>query len=97
MASHPLLQSHVEGDGEPDERIDLFQMVRKGEPNPCTFVVDENGFNSDDVLKVVTVDGNSRDALEASWKEAFNRDLDDGSWCNVENWSIVEGGVSSSP
>ena len=37
--THPLLRSHVQGDGEPDERIDLFQMVRKGEPNPCTFVV----------------------------------------------------------
>lgn len=92
IASHPLLQARVEGDGEPDERIDLFQMVRKGEPNPCTFVVDEQqNIFSKDVLKVVTVDGNSRDALEASWKEAFARDLDDGSWCNVETgplWKV---------
>lgn len=92
MASHPLLQARVEGDGEPEERIDLFQMVRKGEPNPCTFVVDEESeFTSKDVLKVVNVNGTTRDALEASWKEAFNRDLDDGSWCNVETgpmWKV---------
>jgi len=92
ISSHPLLQARVEGDGEPEERIDLFQMVRKGEPNPCTFVVDdEQGFTSMDVLKVVNVDGTSREALEASWKAAFNRDLDDGSWCNVETgplWKV---------
>lgn len=92
MASHPLLRARVEGNGEPDERIDLFQMVRKGEPNPCTFVVDEDTeLSSKNVLKVVNVDGSTREALEASWKSSFVRDLDDGSWCNVETgplWKV---------
>ena len=93
ITSHPLLQAHVQGDGEPDERIDLFQMVRKGEPNPCTFVVnEENMFTSKDVLTVVNVDENDgRQALDTSWKGAFHRDLDDGSWCNVETgplWKV---------
>ena len=42
MAAHPLLRCHVEGDGEPEKRIDLFQMVRQGDNHPCTFVVDDN-------------------------------------------------------
>lgn len=29
MQTHPLLRAKIVGDGEPDERIDLFQMVRK--------------------------------------------------------------------
>lgn len=91
ISSHPLLRCHVEGEGEPDQRIDLFKMVRKGEPDPCTFVAGENDFSSENVLTVVNVDGNDRDALEGSWKEAFHRDLDDGSWCNVKTgplWKV---------
>lgn len=91
ISSHPLLRCHVEGEGEPDERIDLFKMVRKGEPDPCTFVAGDNDFTSENVLTVVNVDGDDRDALEASWKEAFHRDLDDGSWCNVKTgplWKV---------
>jgi hypothetical protein len=91
IMSHPLLRCHVEGDGEPDERIDLFNMVRKGEPNPCTFVSPTSSFTSDDVLSVVQVDGNDRAAIDSSWKTAFNKDLDDGSWCCVEKgplWKV---------
>ena len=83
IISHPLLRCHVEGDGEPDERIDLFQMVRKGDPNPCTFVSPESSFTSKNVLSVVIVDGNDRSAIDSSWKTAFQKDLDNGSWCNV--------------
>lgn len=81
MDTHPLLRCHVEGDGEPDERIDLFQMVRKGEPNPCTFVApNEKTFSSKDVLRVVDVDGTDSDALAKSWQDNFSTDIDDGSW-----------------
>ena len=81
MDTHPLLRCHVEGDGEPDERIDLFQMVRKGEPNPCTFVApNEKTFTSKDVLRVVDVDGTDTDALAKSWQDNFSTDIDDGSW-----------------
>jgi len=81
MDTHPLLRCHVEGDGEPDERIDLFQMVRKGEPNPCTFVApSEKTFTSKDVLRVVDVDGTDTDALAKSWQDNFSTDIDDGSW-----------------
>jgi hypothetical protein len=91
MAAHPLLHCKIEGDGEPDARIDLLKMVRKGEPNPCTFVSKNGMFSADDVVKVVEVDGNDRLALDKSWQVAFNRDLDDGSWCNVESsplWKV---------
>ncbi len=91
MQAHPLLQCIVEGDGEPSERIDLFQMVRKGEPNPCTFVSRPGTFSSKDVLAIVDVDGSDRMSLDASWKAAFNKDLDDGSWCKVETtplWKV---------
>ncbi len=81
MDTHPLLRCRVEGNGEPSERIDLFQMVRKGEPNPCTFVSpDKKTFTSKDVLHVVDVNGSDIDALETSWKGNFIHDLDDGSW-----------------
>ncbi len=81
MDTHPLLRCHVEGDGEPDERIDLMQMVRKGEPNPCRFVSPAaRTFGSQDVLRVVDVGGNDEEALEMSWKTNFENDLDDGSW-----------------
>jgi hypothetical protein len=91
MQAHPLLQCTVQGDGEPEERIDLFQMVRKGEPNPCTFVSRPGTFSSKDVLSIVDVAGSDRRALDASWQSNFNRDLDDGSWCNVEStplWKV---------
>ena len=80
MDTHPLLRCHVEGDGEPDERIDLFKMVRKGEPNPCTFVApNANPFSASDVLEVVNIEGDDED-LRRSWQENFNNDIDDGSW-----------------
>mmetsp|Transcript_16373 Transcript_16373/g.32944 ORF Transcript_16373/g.32944 Transcript_16373/m.32944 type:complete len:1012 (-) Transcript_16373:229-3264(-) len=81
MDTHPLLRCHVEGDGEPDERIDIMQMVRKGDPNPCRFVSPAvRTFSSQDVLRVVDVSGNDAEALEKSWKTNFISDLDDGSW-----------------
>lgn len=74
MRSHPMLRVKVIGDGEPSERIDLFQMVRKGEPSPLTFQETEVGvFKADDVLSVVDVEN---DDIDASWKERFNYDLD---------------------
>ena len=95
MASHPLLRCHVEGDGEPTKRIDLFQMVREGEPNPCTFVcppVGEAAFSSKDVLSVVEVEGEGREALDSSWKSKFTMNLDSGAdWCNAETgplWKV---------
>lgn len=87
MAAHPLLRCHIEGDGEPDERIDLFQMVRKGEPNPTTFVSSgPTEFTSQDVLQVfdVLTDDDDRIALDASWRTTFGKDIDDGSWCTPE-------------
>mmetsp|Transcript_10295 Transcript_10295/g.24687 ORF Transcript_10295/g.24687 Transcript_10295/m.24687 type:complete len:981 (+) Transcript_10295:67-3009(+) len=84
MKAHPLLRCKIEGDGEPDERIDLFQMVRKGDPTPCTFVSKADTFSATDVLRTVDVDGSDRASLDKSWQSAFNRDLDDGSWCDVE-------------
>jgi hypothetical protein len=91
MQAHPLLQCTIEGDGEPEERIDLFQMVRKGEPNPCTFVSKPGTFSSKNVVNIVDIDGADRSDLDASWQVAFNRDLDDGSWCTVEKtplWKV---------
>ena len=77
MAAHPLLKSHVQGDGEPENRIDLFQMVREGDPNPTIFVAP----TGTTTLPPDTVSFISTDNLEQSWKTAFGRDLDDGSWC----------------
>jgi hypothetical protein len=91
MIAHPLLRCKIEGDGEPEKRIDLMKMVRKGEPNPCTFVSSPGQFSADDVLKVVDVPGSDRAALDASWQESFNRDLDDGSWYKADSsplWKI---------
>ena len=95
MASHPLLRCFVQGDGEPTKRIDLFNMVREGEPNPCTFVcppAEETGFSSKNVLSVIDVDGTGRDALDSSWKSRFASNLDSGSdWCDVEKgplWKV---------
>jgi hypothetical protein len=84
--AHPLLRARVEGDGEPHKRIDLFQMVRSGDPSPPTFVVrddDNKEFDVDSVLRVATVPTESD--LEASWKAAMQRDLDDSSWCRVRD------------
>jgi hypothetical protein len=96
IASHPLLRCYVKGDGEPTKRIDLFEMVREGEPNPCTFVCppanEENSFSSKDVLSVIDVDGDDRDALDSSWKSKFASNLDNGSdWCDVKKgplWKV---------
>ena len=52
LRAHPLLRSHVRGSGEPDERIDLFRMVRKGNPDPETFVSPpfvDGGDDDDDI------------------------------------------------
>ena len=92
MAAHPLLNARVEGDGEPEKRIDLMQMVRKGDPNPCTFVMDtQSPFSVDQVLTVY----NSLDdeaELTQQWQNTFVQDLDDdGSWCNTESgplWKV---------
>lgn len=83
MQAHPLLHCRVDGDGEPDKRIDLFQMVRQGEPNPCTFVSEPNLFSALDVLKVIDVPSTDREALDQSWQKSFNKNLDDGSWCDA--------------
>ena len=92
MAAHPLLRCRIEGDGEPDERIDLFQMVRKGEPNPTTFRSTGPGeFEAKDVLSVVEVPSETREDLDNSWKKTFEKDIDDGSWCNVDQgplWKV---------
>jgi hypothetical protein len=91
MAAHPLLLCKIEGDGEPEKRIDLLNMVRKGETDPCTFVSKPHQFSADNVLKVVDVPGSDRAALDASWQESFVRDLDDGSWCEVDSsplWKV---------
>lgn len=81
MDTHPMLRCHVEGDGEPTERIDAFQMVRKGDPNPCTFVAPAvRPFDSSDVLSVIDIPEADVDKLEKSWKANFARDIDDGSW-----------------
>ena len=83
MEAHPLLRATIEGDGEPDERIDLFQMVRKGDNSPCTFVA-EAKFGPKDVLKIVDVE-DSED-IATSWQRTFASDLDDGStWCDVSS------------
>ena len=99
MATHPLLRGRVEGSGEPEERVDLFQMVRKGNPDPERFVspanVGEAGFAAADVLTVIDVEVGAAmdggDALARSWEASFRRDLDDGSWCDTSKgplWKV---------
>lgn len=94
MEAHPLLRCFVDGDGEPNKRIDALQMVREGEPNPCTFVcpsLQESGFSSKDVLSVVDVDGNDVKSLQSSWNAEFASNLDSGSWCDVKKgplWKV---------
>lgn len=84
IKSHPLLRAYIEGDGEPEERIDAMQMVRKGDPNPCTFVAPDASFTSQDLLTIVDVTGNSRDALDESWQTSFRDNLDRDDWCNPQ-------------
>ena len=89
MESHPLLHAVVTGDGEPEKRIDLFKMVRQGEPDPLTFRAEPGRFHASDVLQVRTLP--DRAALDASWKATFQLDLDDGSWCQVDKgplWKV---------
>ena len=67
--------------GEPTKRIDLFQMVRSGEPDPLTFQEMEEGyFSANDVLTIKTIampiGADIDDCLNQSWKETFNNDLD---------------------
>jgi len=104
MKAHPLLRAHIEGNGEPDKRIDLFQMVREGDNNPCTFVASDDdkskfGYTSDDVLKIIDIDVDDDDddddqlALERSWKKSFVQDLDNGSATNG-GWCDVKGGTT---
>jgi hypothetical protein len=100
MESHPLLRCYVEGDGEPDRRIDAFQMVREGDPNPCTFVCpswEESGFSHENVLTTIDVidenDGSDDlTPLESSWQKAFATNLDSGdNWCHVNQgplWKV---------
>uniref|UniRef100_A0A7S4QK39 Condensation domain-containing protein n=1 Tax=Ditylum brightwellii TaxID=49249 RepID=A0A7S4QK39_9STRA len=91
MKTHPLLRCHIEGSGEPEKRIDLFQMVREGEPDPCTFVSSDQIYDVDDVLTVKEVSGDTNADLDNSWKSSFESSLDDGSWCDVNKgplWNI---------
>eukprot|EP00568_Trieres_chinensis_P006936 CAMPEP_0183303626 /NCGR_PEP_ID=MMETSP0160_2-20130417/8987_1 /TAXON_ID=2839 ORGANISM="Odontella Sinensis, Strain Grunow 1884" /NCGR_SAMPLE_ID=MMETSP0160_2 /ASSEMBLY_ACC=CAM_ASM_000250 /LENGTH=1011 /DNA_ID=CAMNT_0025466551 /DNA_START=56 /DNA_END=3091 /DNA_ORIENTATION=+ len=75
MRVHPLLRSVVRGTGEPEERIDAFNMVRRGDADPPTFVERPVGsFAWRDVLDVV----DAGDDLEGSWTDAFRSRLDDG-------------------
>ena len=87
MESHPLLRCYIEGDGEPDQRIDAFQMVREGEPNPCTFVcppLEESNLSSKDVLTIIDVEGDDVTSLDSSWNSKFCSNLDSGAdWCDV--------------
>jgi hypothetical protein len=84
IQQHPLLHTYVIGDGEPTKRIDLFQMVRNqddnDEPYPLMFVSDNQ--NRYDVSKDIVSFIESSN-YENSWQTSFQRDLDDGSWCNT--------------
>ena len=93
MELHPLLNARVVGDGEPRKRIDLFQMVREGDPNPCTFVSSSSStFSTGQILTVVDLpSGSSRGDFDRSWKSSFQKLLDDGSWCSPSDgplWKI---------
>mmetsp|Transcript_52 Transcript_52/g.247 ORF Transcript_52/g.247 Transcript_52/m.247 type:complete len:999 (+) Transcript_52:77-3073(+) len=91
MSVHPLLNARIQGDGEPDKRIDLMQMVRQGEPNPCTFVANEP-LSADSVLTIFNNVATEEDLTNA-WKKAFVEDMDDveSTWCDKENgplWKV---------
>jgi len=76
--AHPLLSCRVEGDGEPNSRVDGLQMVRSGNPNPETFVVVDT-LQPIDVVKVVTVLGERNvTSLENSWSKSFQDNIDRG-------------------
>lgn len=76
--AHPLLSCRVEGDGEPNARVDGLQMVRSGNPNPETFVVVDS-FQPMDVVKVVTIpDEWNITSLENSWSKSFQDNIDRG-------------------
>uniref|UniRef100_A0A7S1BZZ1 Condensation domain-containing protein n=1 Tax=Corethron hystrix TaxID=216773 RepID=A0A7S1BZZ1_9STRA len=87
LAAHPLLRARVEGEGEPSKRIDLFQMVREGDPDPPTFVADAS-VAAGDVLEVVEVDG---EVAEEAWKETFRENLDGATYdaANGPLWKMT--------
>ena len=94
MEVHPLLRCHVEGSGQPTRRIDLFQMVRSGNPDPETFVVPPSvadcEFGPKDLIKVVDVKISEKQTIEASWKQAFEYNLDNASFDTLKGpmWSL---------
>jgi len=89
LESHPLLSCRVAGDGEPASRIDLLKMVRRGNPNPETFVLDN--FQSTNLGKVVIIPSNgSKKSLVDSWSKSFQYNLDRASF-NITRgplWSL---------
>lgn len=94
IQSHPLLRCHVAGDGEPEKRIDLFKMVRSGEPDLETFVCpppsSPTTFTAEDVLSVIDVPSSDTTSLYKSWQSSFNKNLDDGSWCNTDTGPLYK-------
>jgi len=72
---HPLMHCVAIGGGEPIKRIDLFQMVREGNPDPCKFILsdDDELVNEKSKVKIV-----HSDDIEDSWKKSFGELLDDG-------------------
>jgi hypothetical protein len=81
------LRSVVVGDGEPDRRIDLFQMVRSGDPNPPTFqeiVPDDDDDTASNLnIPISIIDCDTIEQWQESWQLSFRRDLDNGgSWCD---------------
>ena len=95
LSAHPLLRAKVSGSGEPEKRIDLFQMVREGNPDPERFVAPPAdapeliGFGAEGILRVVDLSSDAE--LRSSWEARFREDLDDGSWCDTANgplWKV---------
>ena len=92
LQCHPLLRSTIIGDGEPTKRIDLFNMVREGEPNPETFCSstlqndDESIVTKNEMLRVTNVkDSND---LTTEWQTNFRYLLDHGPFSKNFMWSI---------
>jgi len=92
METHPLLRCFVKGDGEPERRIDLLQMVRQGEPSPLTFVAPPPSGKMNDHRNVLTILDrlvNDTDIshhskiLRESWENSFRQGIDNGTWCNI--------------
>ena len=76
MQAHPLLRATIQGTGQPEKRIDLFQMVRDGDTDPCTFVADDaeddtttTAFTAEDVVRIVDIMIESEDDEEDDEKE----------------------------